>query len=114
MDNYWYIVDGLETGIHIVKVTRLWLNIAMPPLKLPHPIFRISFTPSNEDYAVMEIEAPTLRKAKKLAEWYYSEWTKVNRNFDIKAKTSYPLVKKLGVGYGAKGTIKRGSNQIGI
>ena len=111
-DNYWYIVDGLETGIHIVKVTGLQLatSIFIPPLKLPHPIFRISFTPPNEDYAIMETETTTLRNAKRLAEWYYSEWIKVNHNFDMRARNSYPLAKKLEVEHGTQRTIERGSS----
>jgi hypothetical protein len=100
-DNYWYTINGLETGIHIVKVARLWLSMSKfaPPLKLPHPIFRISFTPPSEDYAIMEICQPTLREAKKLAEWYYQEWSKVNHNFDTQSQNSYPLAKRLEVGH---------------
>jgi hypothetical protein len=79
-----------------------------PPLKLPHPFFRISFTPPSEEYAIMEIEAPTLRKAKKLAEWYYSEWLKVNHNFDTQSQSSYPLAKRLGGSNGREGKSGKG------
>lgn len=42
---------------------------------------------------------------------FYSYYTKVM--IDSNTLVCYPLAKRLGVGYGAKGTIKRGSNQIG-
>lgn len=76
-DSHWYNRDNQWTGMFIVKLTHLYVGIAKP-ITLQYPIYRISFCPNGDASKAYDvIDAPTLEKAKKLAEWYYSEWVKV-------------------------------------
>jgi hypothetical protein len=102
-DDWWYCINDKWVGIRITEIRYLcMLGISPTPLKmirLKHPSFRISFTPLNNQYSGKYgdiIEAPTLAKAKSLAEWYYEEWRKVNHNIDNSPKIDYPLAKRLG------------------
>jgi hypothetical protein len=65
-------------------------------ISLKHPSYHISFCPNADTKNICDlIEAPTLREAEKLAEWYYREWLNVNHNFDTQYKNLYPLAKRL-------------------
>jgi hypothetical protein len=59
------------------------MNNSFPFIKivrLPHITYRIYFTPYGDikNGIHSELEESTIRKAKRLAEWYYKEWLKVN------------------------------------
>lgn len=82
---YWYHSNGEWTGIHVDKITTLPIYRARDVakvMKLNHPSFQVSHFIRNETYDIKDTlniaEAPTLRKAKVLAEQYYKEWLSIN------------------------------------
>ena len=84
--------NGTWTGLHIDKISRLWVSWDKV-INLNYPSYHISFCPNADTNNICHlIEAPTLNKAQKLAEWYYAEWLSVNHNFDTQGKTLYPLI----------------------
>jgi hypothetical protein len=54
----------------------------MNTVALKHPSFRITHfiedKVHSDSHTFDIVEAPTLKKATALAEWYYKEWLKVN------------------------------------
>lgn len=81
-DDYLYYLNDKWTGMAINRITYLWIEPARLPcipykdkiLTLKHPSFRITQSSNNSTISI--VEAPTLKKAKQLAEWYYKEWVK--------------------------------------
>ena len=78
-----YYKDGKWIGITVRRVYHLSVHRGRCVAKVISPksrSFRIThYDGPKGDKRVLElIEAPTLRKAQKIAEWYYSEWLRVN------------------------------------
>jgi hypothetical protein len=113
IEDYWYYVKGEWTGIIINTVSQLWISWDKW-IHLKHPSYHITFCPNADTNNIFWhlIDMPTLREAKKLAEWYYTEWLSVNHHFDTQIKTLYPLAKRLGgIADGALGqSCNRGVN----
>jgi hypothetical protein len=82
IDDHWYYVNGEWTGIIINTISRLWVSWDKS-INLKHPSYHISFCPNADTNNICHlVEAPTLRKAKKLAEQYYTAWSNVNHISD--------------------------------
>jgi hypothetical protein len=87
--------NGTWAGLHITKVSRLWIS-ANKFIELKHPNYQICFCPNADTSNILPlVDEATLSGAKKLAEWYYTEWLRVNQNFDTQIETLYPLAKRL-------------------
>jgi hypothetical protein len=74
------------TGIWITYLHRLFIGKlndpnSLRPLKLKHPIYPAHFAINRNPNTIIQLpESQSLSEAKKLAEWYYKEWLKVNNN----------------------------------
>lgn len=83
IDDYWLCSDGKQTGMVINTISRLWLARGKA-INLKCPSYHITFFVNTDIGDIRQIvEAPTLDKAKELAEWYYAEWLKVNQELII-------------------------------
>ena len=74
------------TGIRVSKVYHLPVyqgKCIAKVIMLKHPSFRIHHFIVDEAHGIRDtldiVEAPTVEKAKEIAEWYYKEWLKVNQ-----------------------------------
>ena len=96
-DPYWwrYYCNGEFTGIAIDPITELKIT-PYRTIKLEKPSYRVIFGPPNDKRTYHLVESPTLKGAKRLAEWYYSRWVSVNRNVDHGNRTVLPLAKRSG------------------
>ena len=83
-----YYIGDDWTGLEIQKITFLPAYCLLSTVKVltlkPHSFrIRVSpFDPEGKRHRCTLVEAPTLAKAKKIAEWYYSEWSQVNQNLE--------------------------------
>lgn len=89
-----YISDGEWTGIFVIRKYFLPLTpdriIGLKP-----NIYRVMFCPRGDfKHERHIIDKPSLSKAKKIAEWYYEEWLKVNHDLLIRQKPSILSLKK--------------------
>ena len=81
IDDYWYHSDNKWTGVLINKRVCLQLLGKIKPMKLNHPVYAITFCPNADTNQIHHlVDVTHLVEAKKLAEWYYKEWLKVNHN----------------------------------
>lgn len=80
INDYWLYASDKWTGMIINTISRLWLSPTRA-INLKHPSYHVSFCPNADTNNICHlVEAPMLSKAKRLAEWYYEEWLKVNHN----------------------------------
>jgi len=86
-NDYWYYINCKWTGIIISKIVHLRIyqhRQVIKRIRLKYPSFRILHHVKDEEYDINDVlnivEAPTLKKAQELAEWYYKEWLAVNPN----------------------------------
>jgi hypothetical protein len=77
---YWYELGSKPTGIVIFTISKLRLSAKVHSeyLELARKSFRISFLPDKNSQVYHLVEAPTLSKAKAIAEEYYEKWHKTN------------------------------------
>ena len=85
-NGYWfYYVNNKRVGLWIGKLTSIPIRQHRQVVKyitLPHHIFCIFHLINDAQYdigTVEVLEAPSLKQAQYLAEWYYKEWLKVNK-----------------------------------
>lgn len=78
-DPYWWRLfsDDRDTGIAIDRITKLKIS-PHQAIKLNEPSYRIIFSPPDDERVYHLVEYSSLNKAKKIAEWYYQQWLKVN------------------------------------
>jgi len=69
----------------VEKITEL-KTTPRKAIKLPKAFYRFRFHRPNDDRLYHMVDTPTLREAKQLAEWYYSEWLAVNSNGTVSGK----------------------------
>ena len=82
--DYQYFINGKWTGVTIMPFRTIYIPIQIQPkakgIQLKNSYWRVHFCPQSDINKCRDvIESPTLYQAKKLAEWYYSQWLKVNK-----------------------------------
>jgi len=80
-NHYLHYINGKWTGMWIWEFRYIWVipekrEVRPGVVTFKRPYYRVKHETINGGRDI--IEAPTLNKARKLAEWYYSEWLKVN------------------------------------